>query len=215
MELPIIRFVGDIRDDPRFKAEKRVFGEREATRKSLGRVFQNEHYISMKSHEERQKAWEGFVKNAGVDDLIVSARDLFELIENKTGGVFRFVPMGEQLHSWVVKGSERVRTQLYLSSDVEMEIWRRVTDRKELPTKYIQVFGKAIMPGSLVKAFGEYGNARDFRNTTNEMPRVVESAFNHIPEVGRKFKVKGFRYPHPVSPMVYGCSASYAIPAYA
>jgi len=212
--------VKDVRDDRRWQLEAKNYGEIEANVRALRRIFQNEHYEGMRNEHERREKWDKIISEADINDLVVNARDLFELIENETRGVIRFVPRmkvwdegnyrcidssgkgkkGLPLY-WQVQGYEGLTAQLNYSSDVETEISRRVSGEKDKISRGVEVFGTSLCPEILNNVFREY--YRDFGSRHNFMPMTVESAFNHVPELGRKLKVKGFPYPHKVSNMVF------------
>jgi len=211
----------DVRDDRRWQLEAKQYGEDEANCRALRRIFQNEHYSGMRNEHERREKWDKIISEADINDLVVNAKDLFELIENETKGVIKFIPgmkvWQEGIYTcvdssgkgkkglplfWHAQGYEGLDAQLHYSSDVETEISRRVSGEKDKISRGVEVFGISLSPGTLNHTFKEY--YRDFGSLYNFMPETVESAFNHIPELGRKLKVKGFPYPHKISNMVFG-----------
>ena len=68
-------------------------------------------------------------------------------------------------------------TYLYLSSDVEAEIWRRRNSSQEI-SEAVTVSGKTVSPEKLNTSFSKVH--RDFRGTYNCKPTTVESAFDFI-----------------------------------
>jgi hypothetical protein len=211
----------DVRDDRRWQLEAKHYGEVEANCRALRRIFQNEHYRGMRNEHERREKWDKLISEADINDLVINARDLFELIENETRGVIRFVPgmrvWDEGIYRyvdssgkgkkglplfWHAQGYEGLNAQLHYSSDVETKIYERLGDKRSKISKEIEVFGKSLCPEILNDVFGKYH--RDFSCKHNYMPMTVESAFNHIPALKRSLKVKGFPYPHKVSNIVFG-----------
>lgn len=212
--------VHDVRDDRRWKVESKVFGESGAYSRALRRIFENEHYSKIVYRNKQQRKWGDYMTSGCIDDLVATARDLFELVQNETNGVIRFVPgtrmwqegiytcvdiegKGKKGYpiSWNVVGSERLFRHLYLSSDVESEIWRRLANGRGKPNREVKVFGKTLSPVVIAKYLGEYH--RSFGSTYNGMPVTVESAFNHVPQLEMPLKVKGFPYPHKMPKMVF------------
>ena len=212
--------VKDVREDRRWQLEAKRYGEDEANLRVLRRIFQNEYYSGMKNENERREKWDNYLSTGAINDLVTNAKDLFELIENETGGVIKFVPgmrVWDEGHyryvdtigkgkkgailNWNVQGVEGLTAQLYYSSDIETEIGRRVFSKRDNISTGIEVFGKSLSPEILNDVFEKY--PRDF-GTSNGMPRRVESAFNHIPSLKRHLKVKGFPYPHKASNLIVG-----------
>lgn len=208
--------VEDVRNDRRWQLEAKNYGEAEANVRALQRIFQNEHYERMRNKHERREKWDKIISEADINDLVVNARDLFELIENETKGVIRFVPgmrvWNEGIYMcvdtsgkgkkglplfWHAQGYEGLNAQLHYSSDVETKIYERLGDNGDKISKGIEVFGKTLSQDILNDVFEKYH--RDFSRNHNYMPMTVESAFNHIPALKRSLKVKGFPYPHEVS----------------
>ena len=193
----------------------------------LGDCFNDaDGHICHSSKNQREK-WNDYVNGffTPIDDLVLTARDLFELIQERSGGVFRFensyglrfqgpftvvsdglkgegFPIG-----WHVKGDSLLNRYLHLSSDVESEVSRRV-NRKYLQDGFIN--GSPLAPleriGVSLEVSGRWFSAEDltdifkrnhrnFSCSYNYMPLSIESAFNHL--LGEEIRVEGFNYPHP------------------
>lgn len=208
--------VKDVRATKRWRLEARNYGTNTANARAIRRAFENEHYTRIKRDNEKIEKWREYISKGAVDDLVTTARDLFEAIESELQGKIRFIP-GTRVWSegpytcvdssgkgkkgmpisWYAEGSNGLRANLHYSSDVEIEIWRRL-EHKEPVLRSVIVFEKELTPSILTKYLGNYNYFRDF-GSINGMPRRVESAFNHIPLLRRPLKVKGFPYPHKVS----------------
>ncbi|MFA6022620.1 MAG: hypothetical protein WC781_00870 [Candidatus Pacearchaeota archaeon] len=204
---------GDIRADRRWQLEAKVYGKNKATVKAIERIFQNEHYVELGERSRKQERWNNYVSKGNIDDLILTAKDLFELVENECKGVVKFVPRGktwkEGIYTcvdfegkgdkgypthWEVEGTSKLSAHLHYSSNVETEIWRRIVNHENNISIDVEVFGKNLSFETLNEYFENYH--RDFESSHNSMPYHVESAFNHIPELNKQLKVEGFPYPH-------------------
>jgi hypothetical protein len=195
------------------------------TAEAIERIFDNPHYTKIRDDEGNRLAWALYLSpegGTGINNLLQKASELFRSVQDECGGVLTFIPgprvWSEGCHryvdfsgkgkrgmpvSWGVNGSDALWENLNKSSDVEMEIWRRVNRRyrgESSPfkgyddiTKGVTIYGIYLSPRVLAKTFMRH--ARDF-GETNGMPRVVESAFNHISALGKKLRVVGFPYPH-------------------
>ncbi len=213
--------MNNVRDSKRWKLEARLHGEVTANALAIGRIFQNDHYQRIKRENLKIEKWREYISKGQLDDLVVTAKDLFEAIETEVKGKIRFLPgarvWDEGIYrcvdftgkskkgipiSWYAKGTDELRKNLHNSSDVEIEIWRRLHHQKPI-SKGVTVFGTELSPAILTEYFSESKYHRDF-GSTNGMPRRVESVYNHIPSLKRPLKVIGFPYPHKVSNIMIG-----------
>lgn len=192
------------------------FGSREA--QALRVISNNDFYRARRAASEQAEAFRVFVRYADADLLVAHARTAHETIHALTKGVYMFTPgfamRTEGRHtvvdptgkrgfplSWAPVGVPGLHDHLVRSSELEIELWRRIIDRGESLTCPLVVCGASYAPELLMNAFRKY--YRDTLNTHNGMPMHVESAFYHLPRCRERFRVKGFPYPHPVSRMVF------------
>lgn len=181
---------------------------------TLRTIFDNDFYRAQRAEGEEQEAFEVFVQNAPVGLLARRARTLHEEIHSATKGVYCFTPgpaiRQEGMHtvidrtgkrgmplSWYPLGVPGLHDLLVKSSQLEMELWRRISIREGVLMDPLRVFDTSYTPEIIMQTFSRY--YRDTLNTHNGKPMHVESGFYHLPGCSEKFKVKGFPYPHRVS----------------
>jgi len=170
---------------------------------------------------EEQDKWRDYLEHGHIGKLVVSARNLFVNIQDRTQGKLIFYPVkwgGEYGvvnyvfdskppkdfpgNVWVALWGMRpegITALLHRSSDVESSIASRLSHGEEIK-RPVLVYDVEISPDVLSENFRKYH--RNFGSKYNGLPLQIESAFNHmtqIPARKRKFDVEGIVYPHKFS----------------
>ncbi|MBI3334317.1 hypothetical protein HYZ97_02425 [Candidatus Pacearchaeota archaeon] len=164
-----------------------------------------------RAEEAHEQAWERFYAAGPLDALASTAVCLHELVHHATSGVYSFEPgyaiqqegahivvdpSGKKGHvlSWSLHGNPETQEWFERSSDVEGALFKRIINGESL-TFPVRVHRTLIPAEQTTELFNEHH--RDIFNTTNGMPLCIESAFYHLKQLGLKYTVRGFRYPHP------------------
>ena len=174
----------------------------------------------LEKEQESRLKWEKYLSSGSIDNLVETARDLFEVLQTESNGVISFKPAMkvkyEQNFVTVYYNPEtsedgtvinysvesrKLSKYLHWSSDVEMEIYHRIMEPTAIPLENVSVFGETLTPEEIMDVFSKF--PRNFRNTLNFIPFQIESAFNHIPKLNKSLEVKGIKYPHKNSNFTY------------
>jgi hypothetical protein len=178
------------------------------------------HYQRMAGEERQRLELKRFTERGNVNDLARIAGGFFRLVQDECDGVLRFEPSKTKVGyegpycwvdstgksknglplGWVLKGDNKLLKLLHESSELEMEVWRRVING-DVITNPVEVYNVTLSPEILNDTFSKH--YRNFGSTHNGKPATIESAFNHIRALHRPLKVKGFQYPYPESKLVF------------
>lgn len=178
------------------------------------------HYAKMREEERCRLKLQEFIERGDINDLTRRAGDLFQLVQDECGGVLRFEPSKNRFGyegpyiwvdstgkskegaplGWVLKNGNELLKPLQESSELEMEVWRRVSSGDTI-TNPVEVYNVTLSPAILNETFSKY--YRNFLSTHNGKPATIESAFNHIRALHRTLRVEGFQYTYPDSKLVF------------
>ncbi len=193
--------------------EKNILGERIADSRYIRRVN-----ALRELRESPRDKLEFFLNSSNIDELITGAKDAFELIQEKTNGVFIFKPKLRVLYNERVsvlnpedprgavldynvlsRSGESLSWILYASSEIETEISCRLAfsfPKPQVPSKGIKVLGNELSVSDLQKCFSSH-----YRDLAGIFPVRVESAFNYA--LNLPIKVEGIDSPVNLSSIIY------------